>query len=253
MIEGSFAPDIRWLFTDRRGGHSEPPYDELNLATHVGDDESVVAMNRAVATRRLVGDPRDSAARMPRMVAVRAVHGAAVGVVDERTDADVESVDALVSRTPDIALLVIAADCVPIVMADPVAGVIACVHAGWRGLVAGVASAAVGAMCDQGARPDRIECVLGPSICGRCYVVDRQRYDEVAAVAPTAASMSLERALTIDIRQGLRTQLFDSGVRVSVVGSCTRESPEYFSYRRDGVTGRQGALIVRTATTGGAR
>lgn len=246
MIEGSFAPGIRWLFTDRRGGHSESPYDHLNLATHVGDDESVVALNRTLAVRRLVGDPPDGTTLLPRVVAIHAVHGAAVGVVDERTDADVEFVDALVSRTSEVALLVIAADCVPIVLADPMAGVIGCVHAGWRGLVAGVAIAAVDAMCDQGARMDRIECVIGPSICGRCYGVDRHRYDEVVAVAPAAASVSHDGAPAIDIREGLHTQLVNYGVDVSMVGSCTLESPEYFSYRRDGVTGRQGALIVTT-------
>jgi len=248
MIEGVFGSGIRWVFTDRFGGLSPPPYDELNLATHVGDDPSHVALNRIVAARRLLGGGQATATvPAPRVVAMRAVHGASVGIVDEQTRGDVDDVDALVSQCPDVVLLGLAADCVPIVMADPAADVVAVVHAGWRGLVAGVAPRALDALCDLGARMDRIECVLGPCICGHCYTVDRGRYERVVQFAPGAAGRGSAAAPSLDIRRGLRDQLVAAGATVSVVGPCTQESPEYYSYRRDGVTGRQGALIVRTS------
>ncbi len=256
MIDGSCGPRIRWLFTDRFGGSSERPYDEMNLATHVGDTESAVLANRSAAVRRLVSrssnaGPSESATQLaPRVVAIRAVHGSSIGVVVETTSDDVSDVDGLMTRRPGIALLAMAADCVPMVMADPVGEVIAVVHAGWRGLASGVALVAVDSMVEAGAQVERIECVLGPAICGRCYLVDRARYDEVVRREPAAASLSAAGHVSLDIRSGVAAQLARRGVSVTQAGPCTYESHDYFSYRRDGVTGRHGALITITSRRG---
>ncbi len=256
MIDGTCGPRIRWLFTDRLGGSSERPYDEMNLATHVGDTESAVLANRRTAARRLVSPSAnaglsDSATELAsRVVAIRAVHGSSIGVVDEATCDDVSNVDGLVTRTPGIALLAMAADCVPMVMADPENAVIAVVHAGWRGLASGVALVAIDSMVDVGAQVERIECVLGPAICGRCYPVDQARYDEVVRREPAAASLSATGHVSLDVRSGVAAQLARLGVSVTKVGPCTYESHDYFSYRRDGVTGRHGALITITTRRG---
>ena len=255
MIDGACGPRIRWLFTDRFGGSSRRPYDEMNLATHVGDTESAVLANRNAAARRLVSTSSNAEGFdlatpvAPRVVAIRAVHGSSIAVADDSTLNEVGDVDGLVSRTPGIALLAMAADCVPMVMADPV-GVIAVVHAGWRGLASGVALAAIDSMVDAGAQVESIECILGPAICGRCYPVDQARYDEVVGREPSAASMSATGQVSLDIRTGVAAQLARRGVSVTQVGPCTFESHDYFSYRRDAVTGRHGALITLTSDQG---
>jgi YfiH family protein len=212
------------------------PYDRLNLADHVGDDPAHVAENRAIAAA-LVGLSAQGVAIMG------AVHGASVAHID--SGGVVPEVDALVTTSAGIGLLALAADCVPIALCDPNNGVIAAVHCGWRGLGAGVVLRTIDAMRDLGARD--IRAVVGPSICPRCYPVPTVRTEELAgsvSAAVRAASCLTEGSRAfIDVGAGVSAQLGEAHVVHSVVPGCTAESASLFSYRRDGVTGRQGMIV----------
>ncbi len=172
------------------------------------------------------------------------VHGADVAVVGAPAAAgapDLPAVDAAVTATPGVALAVLVADCVPVLLADPSAGVVGVAHAGRRGAVAGTALRALAAMADLGARD--VVAVLGPSICGRCYEVPAALRDEVAAAAPVAASTTWDGAPALDVAAVVLAQLRDAGVRVEQVPGCTAERPDLWSFRRDGAaSGRTAGL-----------
>jgi polyphenol oxidase len=223
--------------TDRHGGLSVPPYAELNLADHVGDDRHAVEQNRNRVVAA-VGGSRP-------LVTMRQVHGAAVAVVDEAPTEPPEA-DALVTRAVGLTLAVLVADCTPVLLWDRPAGVIGAVHAGRRGLACAVLPAAIDVMCGLGARPDRIDAVVGSSICAEHYEVPADMRAEVAAVAPEAAATASTGRPALDIRAGLLAQLHAAGVRRwMVMPQCTAESPDYYSFRRDGTTGRFAGLVWR--------
>jgi YfiH family protein len=223
------------LFTSRIGGVSRGPYAARNLADHVGDDPAAVRQNRAMLAAE-VGLPAE------RLLTMSQVHGTTVAVVDGPVPAPVA--DALVTRTSDVALAVLVADCVPLLMLDAESGVAAAVHAGRRGLAHGVVPAAVAAMVDLGARPEAIHARLGPSICGRCYEVPADLRDEVAARVPAASARTRHDTPALDIPAGVVDQLRSAGVTdVMTSPICTFEDEEYFSYRRASTTGRAAGVV----------
>ena len=183
---GGFDMDV--LVTTRRGGVSAGPYASLNLSLNVGDDPAHVLENRRRALAALGAGLEDA-------VFAQQVHGAAaevVGLADRgrgtRRSADaIPGADALVTADPGPVLAVLAADCVPVVLYDPVAHVLACAHAGWRGTVAGAAASAVRAMVSLGSRPANVVAGLGPAIAPGGYQVG-------AEVAEAAAKAFGERA-----------------------------------------------------------
>lgn len=215
----------RVLVTTRTGGSSAPPYDENNLARHVGDDPEAVAANR----RRLAAD-----LGVDRVQFMRQVHGASVAVVDHASDDDVADADVLLTTTPGLAIAVLVADCVPVVLAARRA--VAVVHAGRRGVVDGVVGAAVAAVrrFDDGV----IAAHIGPAICGRCYEVPAAMHDDVVAMAPAARATTSAGTPGLDLPAAVRAQLLEARAYGANPAPCTREDPRYFSYRRDGVTGR---------------
>jgi polyphenol oxidase len=222
--------------TDRRGGVSAAPYDALNLADHVGDEPRAVAENRE-RVRAAVGVP---------LVTMRQVHGTEVAVVAGPTEQPPEA-DALVTRAAGLALVVLVADCTPILLWDRTAGVVGAVHAGRRGLAGGVLPAAVDVMRALGARPRRMYAVVGPSVCATHYEVPAPMRDEVDTAAPGSAAVTSSGAPALDIRAGLLAQLHDGGVRQwMVMPHCTAETSDYYSYRRDRTTGRFAGLVWRT-------
>ncbi|MFG3151244.1 peptidoglycan editing factor PgeF [Streptomyces sp. NPDC048219] len=225
-------------FTDRWGGVSAVPYEELNLGGAVGDDPAAVTANRELAARSLGVDPA-------RVVWMNQVHGADVAVVDAPWgDRPVPRVDAVVTAERGLALAVLTADCVPVLLADPVAGVAAAAHAGRPGLVAGVVPAAVRAMTELGADPARIVARTGPAVCGRCYEVPEEMRAEVAAVEPAAHAVTSWGTPALDVSAGVRAQLERLGVRdLAQSPVCTRESKDHFSYRRDRTTGRLAGYV----------
>ncbi|MCB5169646.1 peptidoglycan editing factor PgeF [Streptomyces bambusae] len=239
ISEQHSANGAHFAFTDRWGGVSAVPYEELNLGGAVGDDPAAVLSNRTRTARALGLDPA-------RVVWMNQVHGRDVAVVDGPWPGGepVPAVDAVVTARRGLALAVLTADCTPVLLADPVAGVAAAAHAGRPGLVAGVVPAAVEAMTALGADPARITARTGPAVCGRCYEVPAQMRDEVAAVVPAAYAETSWGTPAVDVVAGVHAQLAALGIEDRQrSGHCTLESRDHFSYRRDRVTGRLAGYV----------
>ena len=227
-------------FTDRYGGASVAPYDELNLAVVGEDDPEVCAAN----LRLVVADfaPGATIADMSQ------VHGSTVDVVERRTSAGRPEADALVTAEPDRVLVVRVADCLPVLLADASSGVVGAAHAGRAGLATGVVPAAVARMRDLGATD--IHAWLGPRICGACYEVPESLQAEVGALAPEALATTSWGTPSLDIGAGVHAQLAALGVDAIDVATCTRESGHLYSYRRDGVRAGRFAGLVRRRSGG---
>ena len=225
--------------TTRTGGVSTAPYLSLNLGLHVADDPDRVQTNRERAASA-VGLPVEA------LVFAAQVHGPVVAVVDAAVSGvAVSGVDSLVTTTPGLCLVVLAADCLPVLLADPAAGVVAAAHAGRAGLAAGILQETVAAMVRLGATAAGMTAVLGPAACGRCYELPTSLADQVGMAVPGSRSTTRQGTAGVDLAQGAAGLLAAAGVaRIRAVGGCTIEQPEtFFSYRRDGITGRHGALV----------
>jgi YfiH family protein len=227
------------VFTDRHGGVSASPYDSLNLGGHVGDPPDAVEENR----RRLaaaVGVARDH------LLFMEQVHGPAVAVVDGpwTQGEPLPAVDALVTARPGLALAVLVADCAPVLLADPVAGVVGAAHAGRAGMAAGVVDAVLDAMESAGAQGSRIVARVGPTVCGACYEVPADLRAEVAAAVPAGFGVTRQGTPAVDVPAGVLSQLTARVADVAWAGPCTLESPDHFSYRRDRTTGRSAGVVV---------
>ena len=162
------------------------------------------------------------------------VHGADVVVADGPWSGEPPAADGVVTATPGLAPVVL--------LADPEAGVVGAVHAGRPGLAAGVVDAAVSAARDLGAR--RLSAAVGPSVCGRCYEVPVAMRDEVAAVHPVSATVSWAGTPALDVAAGVVARLRSLEVAVTWVPGCTRESTQFYSYRRSARTGRFAGVVV---------
>ncbi|MFG2781719.1 peptidoglycan editing factor PgeF [Streptomyces prunicolor] len=227
-----------FAFTDRWGGVSAVPYEELNLGGAVGDDPDAVRTNRELAAKSMGLDPA-------LVVWMNQVHGADVAVVEGPWgSSDIPAVDAVVTARRGLALAVLTADCTPVLLADPVAGIAGAAHAGRPGMVAGVVPAAVAAMMELGADPARIIARTGPAVCGRCYEVPADMRADVAAVEPAAYAETSWGTPAVDVTAGAHAQLDRLGVRDREQSPvCTRESGDHFSYRRDRTTGRLASYV----------
>jgi polyphenol oxidase len=226
------AGSVEVAFTDRLGGLSPPPSDSLDLGGRGPGGTDVLRANLDLVTRSLhVSD----------VALMRQVHGSLVRYAAEPTD-PIPTCDALVTDVADLALCARAADCVPVALADPDAGVAAVVHAGRQGVVAGVVDAAVHAMTGLGAAT--IEAWIGPHICGGCYEVPPQLRAEVAAVSPSAYACTTWGTASLDLGAAVSAQLIEAGCAVNDVSRCTRESDDLHSYRRDGDAAGRGAGLV---------
>jgi YfiH family protein len=170
-------------------------------------------------------------------------HGAVVAVADAATPDDVAGVDALVTAAPGVPIAVLVADCVPLVLSGDHA--VAVVHAGRRGVEKGVVAAAVAALRNLDDGP--LSAFVGPSVCGRCYEVPAEMQASVSSVVPEALSTTRAGTPGLDLAAAVCAQLRQAGVEARVSRVCTREDPTYFSYRRDGVTGRFAAAVMLEA------
>lgn len=237
MIDHAVHAGAHFAFTDRWGGVSTSPYGELNLGGAVGDDPEAVRENRALAARELGIEPAD-------VVWMNQVHGAEVAVVTERQPSgEAPTVDAVVTDRP-LVLAVLTADCTPVLLADPVAGVVGAAHAGRPGLAAGVVPAVVRAMLGLGAEPGRITASIGPAVCGRCYEVPAGLRAEVAAAVPEAFAETSWGTPALDVPAGVAAQLAALGVGEPVRSPvCTLESADHYSYRREQRTGRLASYV----------
>jgi polyphenol oxidase len=234
---GHVSVRIRRVTTTRAGGVSAPPFDTFNLGDHVGDDPAAVAANRA----RLAAAIGVGAGRV---VWMNQVHGDRVEVVDGPRDTAVESTDALVTGTPRLALAAVTADCVPVLMADARAGVVAGVHAGRVGAQRGVVVRAVEAMVALGARAADISALLGPAVSGRNYEVPAAMADEVEAALPGSRTTTAAGTPGLDLRAGIACQLKALGViAIDVDPRCTVDDVSLFSHRRAAPTGRLASVV----------
>jgi YfiH family protein len=224
-------------FSSRTGGVSKRPFESLNLGPGVGDDAAAVAANRAALAAACGVAPAD-------LAWMRQVHSADVCYLGAGTAEPPGPVDAIFTDVPGRALCVLVADCVPVLVADPVARIVGAAHAGREGMVAGVVPALIAAMTAAGASPSRMRALTGPSICGGCYEVPPDLQARVSAVVPEARCQTLDGTAGLDISAGVRAQLAAAGVGwYRSVPRCTKESPDLYSYRRDGTTGRFAGVI----------
>ncbi|MEA2434494.1 MAG: purine-nucleoside/S-methyl-5-thioadenosine phosphorylase / adenosine deaminase [Actinomycetota bacterium] len=214
---------VKVWFTDREGGVGLAPYESLNLAARVGDDPGVVDVNR-----KRVADA--AGFDLSALALARQVHGADCIEVTPGMSGVVGEADVLVTRTPGVVIGILTADCAPVIVAGNDA--IAVAHAGWRGLVAGAIERAVEEVGDV------LQAWIGPAIRACCYEVGPEVVD-----AFVGAGLPVEGSRCVDPVLASIAALNRAGIEdVSAAEACTMSDPRYFSHRRDGVTGRQGAF-----------
>jgi len=239
LLEHCIIPDwpapanVKTLQTTRVGGISSAPYDTLNLGEHVGDSPMSVARNRMLLNTLLPSEP----------VWLNQVHGTVVANADMASC--LPQADACIARHRDAVCVVMTADCLPVLLCDTQGSVVGVAHAGWKGLAAGVIEAAVQAM---EVAPHNLLAWLGPAISQQAFEVG----DEVRAVfvkadpkASAAFIPGQPGKWLANIYELARIRLNALGITQIYGGNyCTfRESERFFSYRRDGVTGRMGTFI----------
>ena len=234
---GRVSVRIRRVSTTRAGGASLPPFDTFNLGDHVGDDPAAVAANR-IRLAAAIG------LRPDRVVWMNQVHGDQIEVVDGPRDTAFDDTDGLVTRTPRLALAVVSADCVPVLLGDARAGVVAAVHAGRVGARDGVVARAVEAMLSLGAHEPDISALLGPAVSGRNYEVPAAMADEVEAALPGSRTTTSKGTPGLDLRAGIACQLRALGVSaIDIDPRCTVEDVNLFSHRRGAPTGRLASVV----------
>ncbi len=248
------ATTLTWLpgvvqgFTTRQGGVSKPPYDTLNLGGHVGDAPAEVQANR----QRLWAD---IGCRENQVAFAEQVHGSAVATVTTGGP-PVLGADALVTDTPDVLLMMLYADCVPIYLVDPVARAVGLIHSGWRGTVAGIVGNTMRTMQEQfGSRPESCLAAVGPCIGGESYEVGRDVADQFRGMISLSSANALfprdefAGTYSLNLRQIIFAQLLSVGFRAEYVNvspeDTFRNKRDFFSYRRDGKqTGRMAAFLA---------
>ena len=241
---GSWPDNVRVMTTTRAGGFSQPPYDSLNLALHVGDDPNHVWQNREQA-RYMLGMP-SAPLYLDQRHTARVVHFQA----SDRGLKPVPVADASWTMEPNVVLAIMTADCLPIVLASEDGQVIACIHAGWRGLAEGIIEQTVRVLPVS---PDQLLVWIGPGISARHFEVGpevrmalmREKRAQLEHFVPQAHSDKL----WMDLKGIACWQLAQCGVwecHMEVSDHCTWSDQRFYSYRRDGVTGRMATYIWRT-------
>ncbi len=225
--------NVRALCTTRMGGVSEGPMRALNFGLHVGDAPASVTRNRALLRTHLPSEP----------VWMEQVHG--TDVIDAATSSGTPIADGAVARAPGVVCCVMTADCLPVLLADVAGTVVGVAHAGWRGLANGVIEATLTRMQ---AAPGQIVAYLGPAISGSAYEVGGEVFDLFVQNDQRAAMGFTPKGngkYWCDLYT-LATQRL-RGLGVSAIGGakfCTYREPErFFSFRRDGRTGRMASCI----------
>lgn len=228
---------VRHGFFTRQGGVSRAPYDSLNCGLGSSDDPDRVAVNRERAVDRL-GFAADA------LVTACQVHSAEVAIVDEPWPAQARpQVDALVTRSPGVVLGVLTADCTPVLLADAEAGVVAAVHAGWRGAKSGVIEAAFAAMLDLGARRCKLAAAVGPCIQQASYEVGPEFHAGFTADAADTAGFfrpsERDGHFMFDLSGYVTSRLRALGIgTIGTLGHDTAADPDaFFSYRRTTLNG----------------
>jgi len=235
------APKLAHGFLGREGGVSTGPYESLNLSYWVGDDSAHVDEN----WRRL----REIVVDAP-IARCHQVHGKNVRVVTRANIAEKPDGDGMVTAEKEVLLAVASADCVPILMVDAACEIVGAIHAGWRGVIAGIAEEGVRAMDSLGAKPCDLRAALGPSIGQCCFEVDEELAHRFAREVAGSEQHSRPGRLGkshLDLRAIVTDQLIRAGLpRESIinVGPCTKcANDRFFSRRADGSSGLQLSFI----------
>jgi len=242
LLEHCIIPDwpaparVKALQTTRQGGVSLAPYDSLNLGSHVGDNPLAVARNRILLNVLLPSEP----------VWLEQAHGTLVANADMASC--LPQADACIARQRGSVCAVMTADCLPVLLCDAQGTVVGAAHAGWKGLASGVIEATVLAM---GVAPQNLMAWMGPAISQQAFEVG----DEVRAAFVTAQPQAVSAFIPgqpgkwfADICALARLRLNALGIaQIYGGGHCTcRDCEKFFSYRRDGSTGRMGTFIWLT-------
>ena len=243
-IEAGLPAPYRLVFSKRGGGVSEAPYDSLNLGFHIGDEPGRVLANRGLLASSLdVGLERWTLVRQVHSSRVAEVGPGDAGAGSLDHGSGLADADAMISDHPRAALCVLTADCVPVAIYGTAVRAMALVHSGWKGTLDGIAGAALRALSEKaGVEPAEAGVVLGPGIGKCCYEVDGER----AAFFRKKFGVEAAEENRLDLYRAIRETLLDEGVREEMIaetGPCTCCDPSFYSYRRDGVTGRQAALL----------
>lgn len=223
-------------FFCRAGGESPPPFDSLNLSYGVGDRAELVERNRR-RVKEVLG--------LKALLSARQVHGDRLVAVDTAPAGDLEydGYDGLISNQPGVGIMVQQADCQAVILYDPLAGVVANVHVGWRGSVANILRTTLERLrADFGADPGRVQAIISPSL-GPCCA----EFVNFQTELPFEFHPYQVRPGYFDFWAITRWQLRSAGlvpVHIRTVGVCTRCHPHYFSYRREGTTGRQATVVA---------
>jgi len=239
LLDHCIIPDwptpanIKTLQTTRLGGISSAPYDSLNLGDHVGDAPLAVARNRMLLNTLLPSEP----------VWLEQVHGTVVANADMANC--LPQADACIARHRAAVCVVMTADCLPVLLCDTQGSVVGAAHAGWKGLAEGVIEATFQAM---DVAPQNLMVWLGPAISQDAFEVGDEVRAAFVAVQPQSAAAFIpgrSGKWLADIYALARLRLNTLGItRIYGGDHCTyRESDLFFSYRRDGATGRMGTFI----------
>lgn len=244
----AWLPRIVQGFTTRRGGVSSGAYDSLNLGAHVGDNLAQVQANRRRVWLDLGIDESQ-------VVLAEQVHGDKIAVVTKGSGAvPTAGADALVTNVPDLLLMLFFADCVPVYLVDPARKVIGLAHAGWHGTAANIAGKTVQALVSEfGCTPSACFAAVGPCIGGDSYEVGPEVADQFRSLPGARASTvvtprsEISGTYNLNLRAVIFAQLLSAGLPAGSIAVCDedtlRNKRDFFSYRRDGTTGRMGAFL----------
>jgi len=232
-------------FTERSGGVSGGSFQSLNLGLRSGDDPELVKMNR----QRLC-----ESVGVEEFACGKQVHGTRIERIDRGRSGSgyldpaeaLTATDGLITDHPGVALTVLTADCVPVALADPSEGRLAVVHAGWRGIAGGIVGEALAAFD----RPSEIIAAIGPAIGPDHYEVGDDVARAVGTACPTGAvTRRVGTRLFLDLSASIAAILEEAGVEsIARTQLCTAcETDRFYSYRRDGITGRQGVVAARVS------
>lgn len=228
------TPRARWLFTARFSpdGESVGSFENFNMALHVGDDVQSVGRNRSSAAS-LIGSTAEA------VIWPHLTHSSTALEIRSFDD-DITAADILYTQNPNVTLATMSADCVPFIAIARNSSFILTAHIGWKGAALKIATSIERLLRLH--TDGHVDLFLGPAICGTCYLVEKDRQEQVALALPE----SQVGEFGVDIRLGLQAFFINCGYNVQVIGPCTFEVPDLFSYRRNIRTGRQAALVRLT-------
>jgi len=235
-----FYKSVDAFFTDRWGGVSQAPYNELNLALHVGDDPLKVLQNR-----QILADSEDF--YIDNLIYMDQVHSDHIAVIKDTLTNKQEKCDGIITNLPNIPLMVMVADCIPILLYDSKKKVVGAIHAGRNGTFLEIAKKAVLSMKEEfDSDPKDIYAYLGTSIKSCCYEVGKDLADICQKSFGKKYVIKRDNSFYLDLQTLNKDQLLSVGLdekNINISSTCSCCDKNYFSYRRDAETGRFAGVI----------